>query len=294
MPDLTLTERYSIIALNAQDSTHMTQTKKAALRCSYAAQILDEYLDSPHSDFSELVARLKHSSSISTKALKQLEAEISGRLTEKGLMKQVPNLLGCDMSYITASVSMYEYCVESTEYARQTESMRAELMEAGTVTDEVICLLWLMRESSCFYDLFSKEEQKYLKDRINELYMESNLAKHLFPLEIHRGFEAFSQKFLKAKEELFTTQLGTGLLFMCPYLERSQSIFIEVEAWFSNPDQRLNDVLDRLRSQSHDVEILRGGSVPLLKIDNLYYECIPTQVVCKLPIQGVRLRRYIM
>ena len=42
MSELTLQERFALIALNAQDSLHMTTAKKAALRCIAAAEILEK------------------------------------------------------------------------------------------------------------------------------------------------------------------------------------------------------------------------------------------------------------
>lgn len=294
MSELTLQERFALIALNAQDSLHMTTAKKAALRCISAACVLESYMDSLWPASGILEEKLKAAASLSSHELKQTEADIKEKLGEKHLVHEIYSLLACDMNYVTASVNIFEYRCDASEYTKQTEGIRAELMEEGNITDDSICLFWLLRESGCFYDLFSKGEQDYIATRINELYLHSALAKKLFPIEIHKGFEAFSQKFLKKKDELFSTPFGTGLLFICPIFERSQSIFIDVDEWFSNADKRLECVLRRLESQQHEVHVVRAGSVPLLKIDNLYYECIPSQITVKVPIQGVRLRRYVM
>ena len=294
MTELTLTERFALVALNAQDSLHLTTAKKAALRCISAARILEEYIDGLWPSQKVLESELKEAVSLSSREMKKLEAEVKKSLEEKQLIHEIPNLLACDMDYVTAAVNIFEYRSDDTEYTCQVEGMRAELMEEGNISDEVICLLWLLRESSCFYDLFSKAEQDYLSSRISELYLHSPLAKLLLPIEVHKGFEAFSHNFLKKKKELFTTKTGTGLLFIFPFFERSQSIFIGADAWFSGDDKRLESVIRRLESQQHEVHVLRAGTVPLLKIDNLYYECVPTQKVIKVPIQGIRLRRYIM
>ncbi|MDI9219266.1 hypothetical protein MT354_21625, partial [Clostridium tertium] len=45
MRDLKLSQSYSIIALNAQDSKHMTTVKKISLHCISAAVILESYLN---------------------------------------------------------------------------------------------------------------------------------------------------------------------------------------------------------------------------------------------------------
>lgn len=294
MSELTLQERFSLISLNAQDSLHLTTAKKAALRCISAAKVLEDHIDGLWPSREVLESKLKKAVSLRSHEMKALEAEIKKSLEEKLLIHEIPNLLACDMDYVTASVNIFEYRCDEKEYTCQTEGMRAELMEDGNISDEVTCLLWLLRESGCFYDLFSKAEQECLSSRISELYLHSPLAKLLLPIEVHKGFETFSHVFFKKKEDLFTTKLGTGFLFLAPFFERSQSIFIDADAWFSGDDKRLESVIRRLESQQHEVHVLRGGKVPLLKIDNLYYECVPTQRVIKVPIQGMRLRRYIM
>ena len=80
--------------------------------------------------------------------------------------------------------------------------------------------------------------------------------------------------------------------FVFPFLERSQSIFIETEAWFENKEQRLQDVEARLAQYGHHYTVLRQGAVPLIRIDNVLYEAVPTAVQMKVPVQGMRLRKY--
>ena len=76
-------------------------------------------------------------------------------------------------------------------------------MEEGNVFDETVCMLWLLRESSCFYDLFSREEQKYLTSRINELYLNSLLAKTLLSVSIHNALDSAATWALFEKESDF-------------------------------------------------------------------------------------------
>lgn len=294
MQELTLQERFALISLNALDSIHMTTAKKSALRCISAAKVLGAYMDGLWPSAEQLKEKLRSAADLSSKDMKELESTINGDLTGRKLLHEIPNLLACDMNYVTACVDIFEYRCDPEVYTQQIKQMRTNLMEEGNTSDEVICLFWLLRESSCFYDLFPDGEMEHVSARINKLYLDTALAKKLFPVVIHNAFEAFGQKFLKKKKEFFTTQLGTGILFNCPVLERSQSIFIEADQWFSNADKRLDCVLNRLNSQGHAVEVLRTGTVPLLKIDNLFYECVPTQVMAGTSIQGVRLRRYLM
>lgn len=75
-------------------------------------------------------------------------------------------------------------------------------------------------------------------------------------------------------------------------MERSQSVFIDIEAWFENKEQRLQDVEARLAKYGHQYTVLRRGAVPLIQIDNVLYEAVPTIRQLKVPVQGMRLRKY--
>ena len=73
------------------------------------------------------------------------------------------------------------------------------------------------------------------------------------------------------------------------------AVFIESEELYCNAEKRLESVIARLEENGNEVHVIRAGTVPLLQIDNLYYECIPTQhKYYRVPVFGVQLRRYIM
>lgn len=316
MKEMTLTERYALIGLNAQDSLHKTVAKTMVLRCISCAVVLDMYLgyntelDSPiyqdivkealhgRIDVSKaaLPETLKRASSISGRYRKKLEKAVRDVLEAEHRIEEVPNLLGCDMLYVTAGNDMKEYRSNSKEYIRQTEWCRAELLENDLVSDEAIAMFWLLRESGCIYEFFSAKEIKELFNNVTGLYMGNDLAKMLIPMDIKRAHESLAHKYLVKKKELLSTNFGRGVAQAFPELERSESVFIDVEEWFEKPEKRMCDVLDRLTEKGHYVDIVRSGKVPLLKIDNLLYETIPTAKNCggNIPIQGVVLRRYII
>lgn len=294
MTELTLHERFALISLNALDSTHMITAKKAALRCISAAKVLENYIDGIWPSEDTLKEKLKSAAGLSSHEMKLLETTLKESLTKRQLIHEINSLLACDMNYVTACVDIFEYCCDKDIYEQLVEQTRTEIMEEDNSSDTVVCLFWLLRESGCFHDLFTQSEMEYISTRINELFLQTTLAKRLFPIVTHNAFEAFSQKFLNKKHEIFTTPVGTGVLYNFPMMERSQSIFIDADQWFSNAQKRLECVLKRLDSQGHFVQVIRTGAVPILKIDNLYYECLPAQVVYNVPIQGVRLRRYVV
>lgn len=293
MSELSLHERFAIIALNGLQVETMTVAKKLAVRGIMAAEILEKYLNEDSlskqvdMDFRKILISSK-------RKLKSAEERFTKELKEKGLLSVIPSILNCDMYYVTSGVEVSEYLCDGAEYTRQTEGIRAELLEDGEISSEIIFLWWLMRESSCFYDLFSPLEIDKITQRLNEIHLNSKVAKELFNLKLQRKIERIYAKYLKKKHEIFTTALGTGFLFVVPFFERKESVFIDVEQWFSDKDKRLSSVLDRFALKGHVVSVIRTGETPLIKVDNIYYECIPTQVVVKVPIQGVRLRRYVM
>lgn len=293
MSELSLHERFAIIALNGLQVETMTVAKKLAVRGIMAAEILEKYLNEESlskqvdMDFRKILISSK-------RKLKSAEERFTKELKEKGLLSVIPSILNCDMYYVTSGVEVSEYLCDSAEYTRQAEGIRAELLEDGEMSSEIIFLWWLMRESSCFYDLFSPLEIDKITQRLNEIHLNSKVAKELFNLKLQRKIERIYAKYLKKKHEIFTTALGTGFLFIVPFFERKESVFIDVEQWFSDKDKRLSSVLDRFALKGHVVSVIRTGQTPLIKVDNIYYECIPTQVVVKVPIQGVRLRRYVM
>lgn len=305
MTNLSLQDRFSLISLNALNSTRNSTAKKVAIRCISASGVLDRFLqeteeltedsDEYRSRLDALSVSLKEAAHLSSSAAKELEHTVYTRLNNLGLMTEASSLVSCDLEFSSAGNKILEYRTDSDEYSRQTESLRAELMEEGNVFDETVCMLWLLRESSCFYDLFSKEEQKYLTSRINELYLNSLLAKTLLSVSIRNALDSAALGLFSKKKAIFSTQLGTGVLFQVPFMERSSAVFIESEELYCNAEKRLESVIARLEENGNEVHVIRAGTVPLLQIDNLYYECIPTQhKYYRVPVFGVQLRRYIM
>ncbi len=325
MADLGLAQSFSLVALNAQDSLHGTTVKKIALRCMAAAVMLEVYLDNAFTQDGDILVLqrevlagsrnlpyreaalspllykkgggkgvlgwwLKKASTLSNRQFEKFERAMGDSLKALDLLDEIPNLLGCDLYYDSAGVDMKEYRSDMSEYARITETLRAEILEDGPVTDETACMLWLLRESGCMHDLFSQNELEHVAVRMDDLYRSNPLAKALYPIRISHGIEIAVKKFFRMKKSAVRTQFGTGVNFVYPFLERSQSIFIDTEAWFSNAEKRLRDVKIRLESNGHIFTVLHEGETPLIKIDNIVYVAIPHAVYGRIPIQGVRLR----
>lgn len=324
MTDLKLAESFALIGLNAQRSLEMTLAKKAALRCIAVAVILELQLEGKLQPSSlqqgqsrdaaevsrewtyrravieplirgkeeqgrELVWWLHRASRLSKRRMDRFEQSIRDSLKERELLEEIPHLLGCDLYFHSSGVTIKEYRSHPEEYLRITEHLRADVLEDGSMTEESVCLLWLLRESGCMHDLFSRNELEQVTGKMVRLMQKDPLAKVLYPIRIRLGFEAAAKQLLQFKKGAVSTQAGSGVNFLFPILERSQAVFIDTEAMLSGPETRLKDVLARLESKGHQVQVLRAGQIPLLKVDNLVYEAIPHAIYGRAPIHGVRL-----
>lgn len=327
MRDLKLSQSYSIIVLNAQDSIHMTTIKKISLHCIAASVILESYLNGdfievndklslkksylensnitlyqeavfkPLFNKKEIIEEdlnwwLSKAANLSNKHLKTLEVCMVDSLKGYDYMEEIPSLLGCDMYYKTAGLSLREYRSNIEEYSRVVEFLRAEVLEDGTLSDENMFMLWLLRESGCMQDVFSKGDLEIVDKRMHNLIINNKISKKLYNIHIYHGIEMAVKGFLNMKKNAIKTPTGTGINFIFPAIERSQSIFIDTEEWFPNAHQRLEEVRKRLEENGHNYTIIREGAVPLIKIDNIIYEAVPEATQGRIPIHGVRLRRY--
>lgn len=327
MRNLKLSQSYSMISLNAQDSIHMTTIKKVSLRCIAAAVVLESYLNGDFTEvndklllkksymenpnvtlyqeavFSPLFKKkevicedlnwwLSKSSNLRNKYIKKLEVTMTDSLKGYNHMEEIPSLLGCDMYYKTAGLSLKEYRSNIDEYSKIIEFLKAEVLEEGTVSDENMVMLWLLRESGYMQEVFSKGDLEMVDKRMHKLIINNKMMKKLYDVHIYHGIEMAIKGFLNLKKNAMKTPTGIGINFVLPIIERSESIFIDTEEMFPKASQRLDEVKKRLKENGHNYTIIREGTVPLIKIDNIIYEAVPEATQGKIPIHGVRLRRY--
>lgn len=89
-----------------------------------------------------------------------LEKEFTDILKAEGILKEIPNLLGCDMNYYTANVTMREYKSDSALYQSLIEKIRACALEQTELPEDIVILLWLFRESGCMHDIFPRRNRR--------------------------------------------------------------------------------------------------------------------------------------
>lgn len=287
--DLTLAERFALIGLNGRESEHRETAKSNVLKLLAAAVYLEENYNTGSDKWvfkeEEMRTAVKKADK---KALERIYAKF---LQSQQLISRVNSLLGCDL-YYDKNIKLKTYVSNPKEFDCQLDLLKAEFLEDGAISDESIIMMWLLLESLCFFQVFSSYEQDKITRRITGLSTESALAKALYPIKLCSLWGTAATGFLRLKSQLAATEIGKGLNFIFPFLERKQSIFIDTEEYFPNAEMRLKNVLDRISSQGHIYEVLRGGAVPVVKIDNIKYELIPEAVGGRMPIHGVRLRLY--
>lgn len=295
MKELTLSQQYAVMALDGLESMHPSMAKEAVIRAIVVAKIMEKMLveDKEFNEkvfVSKLSEAVEKAKTLKKKEQKEIETEIAGLLEADGLIEQIPDILGCDMDYYTAGVTLKAYRSEEGTYLRLRESLRSEILEEGEVSLECAILLWLYRESGCIHDLFSVEEQVKVQNRMITLSAESEIFRSLWQSEFHNAVENLVGKFLRMKKNLFKNPYMAGVNLIFPYLERRQAIFIDFVIFGTNVKERRIAVIEHLTKMGHYVEEVKTGSETLLKIDNAYYRIFPmTKSAYKVPIQGANI-----
>lgn len=288
MKDLTLSQQYAILALDGQEILHSSMSKSAVVRGIAAAKVLEECADS------ELVVKINEAvetaKSLKKKEAKRIENEMASMLKTDGLLDDVPDILGCDMDYYTSGVKLRAYRSDEQTYLRLKETLRAEILEDGDITMECAVLLWLLRESGCIHELFSVSEQNEVQVRMTELASKNESFRMLWQSEFHNAAESFSIRYLRAKRNLFKNPYMEGVNLIFPYLERRNSIFIDLVILNTNVKERRLAVMEHLMEAGHYVEDVKVGEETLLKVDNICYRLFPrAKRVHSVPVQGVAL-----
>lgn len=295
MKELILSQQYALLALNGQESLHPSVAKNAVLRAVAAAQVLETELGKVDtSSFSEFSVALQKAVQIAKtlkkKEASQIEQEVVNALKAEELLKEVPDLLGCDMDYDTSGIELKAYLSDEISYVRIREGLRAEILEDGPISLEYAVLLWLLRESGCIHDLFSVSEQSRVEERMTEVAAQDEQYRTLWEAEFHSIFEGAMNRFVKTKSKLFKNPYLEGVNLAFPYLDRRKSVFIDMVIWGTNVADRRAAAVEYLSKKGFTVEEIRIGSETLLKIGNIYYRIFPmTKMAYKVPIQGVNL-----
>ncbi len=294
MRELTVTEQFALIALTGQDSKHETAAKKMAVIGIAIAQMMQNTLfDNTEDDILKLKVQLENRviklKGMRTKERKKVEEEIVNILKAQQCLTEIPNILGCDINYYTANVTMKEYKSDEKLYMQITESIRAAILEPGDIPEEIIILLWLIRECGCMCDIFSVNEQCIVENRLLEISMANPLYQMILSLEFHDKALAAYKKFLSKKRNLFKNPYLEGVNLLFPFLDRRQAIFIDMVITGTTVKERRQTAIDFLIKQGHSCEEIKSGTETIVKVDNGYYRIFPATRRYQLPVQGIQL-----
>lgn len=314
--EYTLSQQFAVIGLDGLSCTHHSAAKYAAVRGIAAAKLLEKILlleeDMP--DAGEFQKKLETGiaavKGMKKKEMDAVEKETADLLLADDGMETAPDLLGCDMNYYTAGVSMRAYRSDREIYQSIAEGVRAEILEEGPVTMECACLLWLFRESGCMHDLFSVREQEHIQERMMTLTMhgeqggknvktgdgrleltDADYIRMIWEQEFHRGREQAVKSFLNGKRELFKNPYLEGVNLLFPFLDRRQAIFVDFVVCGTTVKDRRRMMAEFLSKRGHFVEEVKSGTETILRIDNAYYRIWPKTVSSgRIPIQGANLQ----
>lgn len=308
--DYTLSQQFAVIGLDGLSCTHHSAAKSAAVRGIAAAKLLEEIFfgeeiqtEDLRSATEALQKRLETGiaavKKMKKKKLDALEAETARLLVADGGMEIVPDLLGCDMNYYTAEITMKSYRSDRRIYLSIVEGVRGEILEEGPVTLECVCLLWLMRESGCLHDIFSVKEQEQIQERMVALCAQGGRGMEkadpsytavIWNQEFHQTAEQIAKSFLKGKRKLFRNPYLEGINLLFPFLDRRQAIFVDFVVLGTTVKERRQAVIEFLSKNGHHVDEMKNGTETLLLIDNAYYRVWPKTVSSgRIPIQGANL-----
>jgi hypothetical protein len=294
MKEYSLSEQFALISLDGMDAIHDTVAKKVALSGIAMAEVLQKMISNGSmknsASFGEqLAGEISRVRKMSKKERHKLEKEMTAALKAEEALTEIPNLLGCDMTYYTANVTIREYRSELREYQRIVESIRAEILEPGEASLETVCLLYLCRETGCMHDIFSVEEQEQIQSRMIEMMAATPFYKALLETEFYSGIRNAYLGFLRAKTNLFKNPYLEGVNLLFPFLDRKQAIFIDMVIVGTTVEERRRKTIEFLRSNGHVCEEVPMGSERFIKVDNKYYRIFPSTRSCKVPIQGIEL-----
>lgn len=322
--EYTLAQQFAIVALDGLSCSHRSTAKCAAMRGIAAALFLEEILlkedvteisaiktaETVKDFHKKIESKMTAIKKMKKKEMDSLEKEMTDLLVADGGMEFVPDLLGCDMNYYTAKVTIKSYRSNRDIYLSVVESVRGEILESGPVTLECACLLWLMRESGCLHDFFSVKEQEQIQERMVALcaqgspgggsreFTEDSQNEQdtayihiIWEQEFHKIGEQMIKYYLKGKREVFKNPYLEGINLRFPFWDRRQAIFVDFVVFGTTVKGRRQAVIDFLAENGHHVEEVKNGMETLLRIDNSYYRIWPKTVSCgRIPIQGANLQ----
>ena len=294
MKEYSIEEQFAIVALNAQDSRHDSAAKNAVIAGIAAAKAVQRLLyEEEKPDAAEWERKLREQlnavKKMSRKKRREVETDMADILKAEGILQEIPNLLGCDMNYYTANVTMREYKSDPGVYQSIVEGVRAVIEEQEEVSEKTVVLFWLFRESGCLHDIFTVEEQETVQNKLSAAAAGNPLYKAILGQEFHSAVWLLGIQYVNWKHKLFRNPYLEGVNLMFPFLDRRQAIFIDMVIVGTSVSDRRSAAIAFLEKNGHTCEEIKNGTETIVKVDNGYYRIFPSARSFKIPVQGVEL-----
>ena len=188
MKDLSITQEYLVCALNEKGT--LSPNNQKAIACLVVGGILEMQLEKCISienkkitvctELPEHMSYLKPLYNVINqgkpiKAEKVMETYVASFTNKKlnELLEELTNGLKVAGTVETVKAGLLgnkeKYTPKKEVVTNIIEKIRAELLEDGEVSDEVIALTALLDNAGQLKDYFSKYEQKELKEKLNEI-----------------------------------------------------------------------------------------------------------------------------
>ncbi len=323
-----LTQQYSIIILNGEEDTNSI-VMKLKNRCIVASVLLNAILEGKmqnkindrkdlyfgnkedgtldnitlamykevnmQNNLGTLSEWLDAIQKISQKACDKIAGNVKDIMIRENLLEKIPSLLECDLNYASAGISIKQYRASQTLYMTTIDYIKAEILEEGEISEETICLIWLIKQSDDLSKIFSAAELKIVEEKYIKLFQKNEFAHTLFKNSIKTNGAVGVKRLLAAKKSISNTSFGHGFVSKIPCIEKSESIFLATESMFESDEERVTYVKKELIDKGHICEIKHVGKISLVEIDNILYELVPDAIRMRLTnIHGVRLRKYVI
>lgn len=238
---------------------------------------------------------IQYIDNMSTKSINQFADQLLSELIDSGLVEIAPSLLENDFYYRSAGVEIKEYRSSCKQYHIETEGLKAETLEEGEISDNTLCLLWLLKQDGDLKHFLSNEEISKLQDNIARIFRENTFGHQLYACHMKGNATRGLKTLASIKNEVMKSQFGVGAASRLPFIHRREGIFIETKEMFPNANQRVEAVKSILESNGHICEVKSFGAVSLVEIDNVLYELFPDAIATThISVHGVRLRRYVI
>ncbi len=210
-----------------------------------------------------------------------------------GNIEIINSLIECDLNYETSGIEIQEYRTSYDNFNNLIKKLREAIFSDDNLSCQNYCLIWLLIQSGDLFKILEYSEKEVIYDKLKINMENLKLIEDLNNISNIDSLLLHWKKFVENKNKFFSKGFALGLNSRFPALERREAIFISTEKMFSSDSERLDCVIGKLTDKGHMCNVISGGRVPIVQIDNVKYELVPDAIRMKLiNIHGVRLRRH--